>query len=191
MKIPTWNNLIALTRHRRESLKEERFWSKYNSSENADFPKSTMRILAPRVLIIQSSAESGAFFMKEKKSNTQTLYELVDYLPEFCKGYLIVRANDRGINTRIGYARNLKTFFEYVIQNVPVFRGKSVKDVTPVDMGKLTVEDIDLFIGIYSESHEKPTIARMKSSISSMYNYLANTCIQYRFEMNCYFCTFH
>ena len=113
--------------------------------------------------------------MKEKKSDTLTLYELVDQLPDFCKGYLIVRANDRGINTRIGYARNLKTFFEYVIKNIPFFLEKSVKEISPVDMGKITVEDIDLFIGIYSDSHEKPTIARMKSSISSMYNYLANT----------------
>ncbi len=113
--------------------------------------------------------------MREKKSNTEILYELVDHLPEFCKGYLIVRANDRGIATRIGYARNLKTFFEYVVTNVKQFQGKSVKDILPADMGKLSVEDLDLFIGIYSDSHEKPTIARMKSSISSMYNYLTNT----------------
>lgn len=113
--------------------------------------------------------------MREKKSNTQILYELVESLPEFCKGYLIVRANDRGIATRIGYARNLKTFFEYVLKHVRAFQGKSVKDIQPADMGKLSVEDIDLFIGYFSEDHEKPTIARMKSSISSMYNYLTNT----------------
>lgn len=113
--------------------------------------------------------------MSEKKSNAQTLYDLVDNLPDFCKGYLIVRANDRSMATRIGYARNLKTFFEYVIKNVKYFHGKTVKDIAPGDMERLTVEDLDLFIGFYSEDHEKPTIARMKSSISSMYNYLANT----------------
>ncbi len=113
--------------------------------------------------------------MKEKKSNAEILYELVECLPDFCKGYLIVRANDRGMATRIGYARNLKTFFEYVLKNVKYFQSKSVKDILPSDMEKLSVEDLDLFIGIYSEDHEKPTIARMKSSISSMYQYLANT----------------
>jgi len=113
--------------------------------------------------------------MKEKKSNAEILYELVECLPDFCKGYLIVRANDRSMATRIGYARNLKTFFEYVIKNVKYFQSKSVKDILPSDMEKLSVEDLDLFIGIYSEDHEKPTIARMKSSISSMYQYLANT----------------
>lgn len=113
--------------------------------------------------------------MKEKKSNAEILYELVECLPDFCKGYLIIRANDRSMATRIGYARNLKTFFEYVLKNVKYFQGKSVKDILPNDMEKLSVEDLDLFIGIYSEDHEKPTIARMKSSISSMYQYLANT----------------
>ena len=113
--------------------------------------------------------------MKEKKSNAEILYELVECLPDFCKGYLIVRANDRSMATRIGYARNLKTFFEYILKNVKYFQGKSVKDILPSDMEKLSVEDLDLFIGIYSEDHEKPTIARMKSSISSMYQYLANT----------------
>ena len=113
--------------------------------------------------------------MKEKKSNAEILYELVECLPDFCKGYLIVRANDRSMATRIGYARNLKTFFEYVLKNVKYFQSKSVKDILPSDMEKLSVEDLDLFIGIYSEDHEKPTIARMKSSISSMYQYLANT----------------
>ena len=113
--------------------------------------------------------------MKEKKSNAEILYELVECLPDFCKGYLIVRANDRSMATRIGYARNLKTFFEYVLKNVKYFQSKSVKNILPSDMEKLSVEDLDLFIGIYSEDHEKPTIARMKSSISSMYQYLANT----------------
>lgn len=113
--------------------------------------------------------------MKEKRSNTEILYEIVECLPEFCKGYLIVRSNDRSMLTRIGYARNLKTFFEYVTSNVKFFKDKSVSDIQPADMDKISVEDIDLFIGKYSEDHEKPTIARMKSSISSMYNYLANT----------------
>ena len=62
-----------------------------------------------------------------------------------------------------------------MVTKVKQFQGKSVKDIQPADMGKLSVEDLDLFIGIYSDSHEKPTIARMKSSISSMYNYLTNT----------------
>jgi len=113
--------------------------------------------------------------MKEKKSNSLTLFALLDSLPEFCNNLFVGRKNERVLNTRLGYARDLKQFFEFLHDTHPHFCEMEVKDVKPSDMAAVKAEDLDKFIEIYSENHAVKTIARMKSSISAMYSYLINT----------------
>ena len=55
--------------------------------------------------------------MLEKKRDSLVLIELVDELPEFCQDYLIGRKNERALSTRIGYARDLNHFIDWMIQN--------------------------------------------------------------------------
>lgn len=114
--------------------------------------------------------------LNEKKTDYEVLYELVEKsLPEFCVGFLINRDNERTLSSRIGYARNLKMFFNYLKENKEFFSDKNIFDVLPADMARVTPQDLDLFINKYAEGKKPATVARMKSSISSMYSYLTNT----------------
>lgn len=112
--------------------------------------------------------------MKERKKTTQTLYDLLDELPEFCYGLLMGRANERSLNTRLGYARDLKQFFDFLHDTHPEFCETSIREIKPRDMASVSAEDLDKYIEIYSEDHALKTTARMKSSISAMYSYLIN-----------------
>ena len=111
-----------------------------------------------------------------KKTNIEILYEITNnYLPEFCYGFLINRGNERNILSRIKYARNLKVFFEYAIEEIAWLYGKSVPEVLPVDMKGITPQDLDLFLAKYRETHEIRSTANMRSTLSNMYGYLVNT----------------
>ena len=55
----------------------------------------------------------------EKKSNSELLLEQLDTLPHFCSGLLLNRAAEREISTRLSYARDLNTFFPYIIRTKP------------------------------------------------------------------------
>ena len=112
----------------------------------------------------------------ERKSEMASLMELTqNHLPPFCSGYLLNRENERALNSRLGYAKNLKIFFEYVLDNYEYFYGKKVTEILPEDLARITPQYIDIFLMKYSEGKKPATVARMKSSISSMYSYACNT----------------
>ena len=113
--------------------------------------------------------------MKEKATTSTKLFDLLDTMPDFCRSFFVGRANERVLNTRLGYARDIKLFFDFLHDTHPHFCEMEAKDIQPGDMGAVKAEDLDKFIEIYSEKHSVRTVARMKSSISAMYSYLMNT----------------
>lgn len=113
--------------------------------------------------------------MKEKQTNSQLLISLLNDLPDFCTNIFIGRKAERVLNTRLGYARDLKKFFEFLIDTHPYFCEMKVKQIQPSDMKEVSAEDLDKYIELFSDEHEIKTVARMKSSISAMYTYLINT----------------
>ena len=113
--------------------------------------------------------------MKEKATVSSKLFTLLDSMPEFCNGFFIGRKNERVLNTRLGYARDLYVFFEFLHNTHPYFCEMDTRSIQPADMAQVRAEDLDKFIEIYSEKHSVKTVARMKSSISALYSYLVNT----------------
>ena len=113
--------------------------------------------------------------MKERTSVSSTLFSILDSLPEFCNNFFVGRKNERVLNTRLGYARDLKVFFDFLKDTHPYFCELETKEIKPSDMANVKAEDLDKFIEIYSENHSVKTVARMKSSISAIYSYLMNT----------------
>ena len=113
--------------------------------------------------------------MLQKKRDSSVLINLVDQLPEFCQDYFIGRKNERALSTRIGYARDLNHFIDWMIQNHSYFCTLEKRRITPQDFGQITATDMDKFLEIYSDSHDVKATARTKSSISSFYKYLIDT----------------
>ena len=115
--------------------------------------------------------------MLEKKRDSSVLIDLVDELPEFCQDYFIGRKNERALSTRIGYARDLNHFIDWMIQNhceFCRFEGKK-RQIKASDFSLISATDIDKFIEIYSDEHSIRATARTRSSISSFYKYITDT----------------
>jgi len=54
--------------------------------------------------------------------------------------------NTTSTRTRLGYARDIKTFYEYLCENNPFFRDKTPLDITTEDLSRLEAEDIEEFL---------------------------------------------
>ena len=112
--------------------------------------------------------------MKERLSNSEKLVELTNELPDFCAAILIGRKAERELSTRVGYARDLSLYFDYLISNHRDFAGKKKKSITASDMRNISPMDVDMFLTYFAESHSPSTVKRIKSAMSAMFNLLVD-----------------
>ena len=81
----------------------------------------------------------------EKKNKEQQLNDMLVGMPVFVEDFFrrILRLS---INTRIQYCYDLKLFLNFLIENIDVFKGKKVEDLTYTDLNMITLEHIDQFV---------------------------------------------
>lgn len=73
---------------------------------------------------------------------TRKINELLKVLPVFAVDYFHSIEYTKLPRTQLAYAMDLKTFFEFLIRENPVFSGKSMRSITTHDLNRLTAEDI-------------------------------------------------
>ena len=79
-------------------------------------------------------------------------------LPPFCADYFRSLLNNTKPLTRYGYAVDLRMFFNYLINEKSEFSGKTVKQLTPSDMEKITATDIELYLE-YVSMYSRETVS--------------------------------
>ena len=67
-------------------------------------------------------------------------------LPEFCRNFFRAIADTTLARTKYAYALDLRTFFNYLVCNVPEYQGKSIKNLTISDMETVTTGHIEDFL---------------------------------------------
>ncbi len=86
------------------------------------------------------------YFIKRDEDNILKIRELRKQLPFFCGEFF------RGIEqvssplTRLGYARDLKLFFDFLVAETEEFYGKNVLNLTIEDLDKVTSTHIEMFL---------------------------------------------
>ena len=128
----------------------------------------------------------NTYFDEEKQHNTQLLREQLKALPPFINEFFLSIAQKNAVKTRLGYARDLKVFFNYLLENHDYFKGKAMADIIATDLDIITPQDIDLFmeyVSFYIKSSpdecEKATErtndekgkARKLAALRAMYKY--------------------
>lgn len=113
--------------------------------------------------------------MNRTSNHTEKLFNIMDRLPDFCSQFLLETQTERASSTRLEYARDIELFFDYLISYHPYFAEMDKKQITPSDLREVTPVDINRYLSKYSEGHSEKTVARKKSSISSLFTYLCNT----------------
>lgn len=117
--------------------------------------------------------------VKNLKVYTKKLRTLLNELPSCCGTFMRGIESQTSILTRYGYAVDLRTFFSFLVAEIPAFAGKQVKDLTLQDLEQVTALDIELFLehmSLYTKqerevtNHERAK-SRKLSTLRSFYKY--------------------
>ena len=123
--------------------------------------------------------EKYTYFQKRDIQNNNELIKLEKELPIFCEEYFIGIESKTTPLTRLGYAQDLKIFFNFLTTQILAFLDKNVRDLTFSDLEKITETHIEKFL-IYLNSYESnnkllvnsvKTKARKFSSVCSLLRY--------------------
>lgn len=122
---------------------------------------------------------TGNYFVDRNNQNTLKLRELERQLPSFCTDYFIGVESRTTPLTRLNYALDAKIFFEYLVNEVPEFMGRSVTSLTYDDLNKVTAQTLERYLNYLNYyKHDGKTLvnnerakARKLSAIRSMLKY--------------------
>lgn len=123
--------------------------------------------------------KTGNYFVDRNNLNNLKLKELLQKLPDFCTDYFIGIESRTTPLTRINYALDLKIFFEYLINEIPYFIGKNIKELTFSDLNKITATTLERYLnylnyyehnGKVYNNNEKAK-ARKLSAVRSLLKY--------------------
>ncbi|MBE5734978.1 MAG: integrase [Clostridiales bacterium] len=100
-------------------------------------------------------------------------------MPPFCLEFLRGIEQRTSVLTRLGYLRDLKMFFEYLINNTKEFCGKRLSELTISDLNNVTQTHIEMFLSylrMYKNKNSyvkngECSVSRKLSSIRSLLKY--------------------
>lgn len=86
------------------------------------------------------------YFKQRDEGNILKLRELRLKLPAFCSEFFMGMEYQTTPLTRVGYANDLKIFFEFLVSNISEFDGKKPVNLTFSDLEKLTATHLEMFL---------------------------------------------
>lgn len=86
------------------------------------------------------------YFLKRDEENIFKIRELRLELPSFCGQFFMGIENQTTSLTRLGYARDLKIFFEFLVTNTQEFYGKKISELTLTDLNNVTSTHLEMFL---------------------------------------------
>ena len=119
---------------------------------------------------------------EEKKRNTLRLRELLADMPPFLRDYFRGIEPTTAERTRLGYARDLRIFFHFLLATRDSLKNRSMKEITLEDLSKLGPRDLEEFLDyvtyyVGAETQEELANgekgkARKIAAVRSMFKYL-------------------
>lgn len=107
---------------------------------------------------------SDTYFTKRDAENLRKLDNILEMdLPDFCQEYFVGISGNTTTLTRLNYAYDIRTFFEYLCRKNYKFKGKSTKDITPYDIESLSPFDIEAYLN-YVEIYKDKNGTLVKNS---------------------------
>ncbi len=95
------------------------------------------------------------------------LKNILKDLPYICSDFFLSISQTTSIKTRLGYAYDLRLFFDFLCKNVKEFKDKNIIDIEASDLEKVTYRDIDMFLDYISyHQRENNTKLGKKTCIS-------------------------
>ena len=116
---------------------------------------------------------------QERNKCILELRELQNELPKFLRDYFRGIENSTAPRTQIGYAIDLRTFFEFVKDNNSTYRDVDMHDIGIDILSQLNAQDIEEYLDYlkyyvkngHEYTNDERAIKRKLSALRSMYNY--------------------
>ena len=90
---------------------------------------------------------SKTYFNNRDAENVEKLNRILDEdLPDFCREYFVGVSSNTTPLTRLNYAYDIRTFFNYISAKIVRFRGKSAQEITLRDIETLSPFEIEAFL---------------------------------------------
>lgn len=116
---------------------------------------------------------------QERNKCTIELRQLQSELPKFLREYFRGIENSTAPRTQIGYAIDLRTFFEYVKDNNSTYKNTDMHDIGIDVLSQLNAQDIEEYLDYlkyyvkngHEYTNDERAIKRKLSALRSMYHY--------------------
>ncbi len=116
---------------------------------------------------------------KRNREYTNKIRALLGTLPSCCSTYFRGMESQTSVLTRYGYAVDLSTFFKFLVSEVDVFRGRTITELTLLDLENIRALDIEMFIeylSLYTNKNgeivnRERAKARKLSTLRSFFKY--------------------
>ena len=93
---------------------------------------------------------SETYYNERKDNITVRIRDLKKDLPYFCSEFFIGVENQAAPLTRINYAYDLRIFFDFLTKEIDKFAGRTVNQISLMDLNEVTASDIELFMDYLS-----------------------------------------
>ncbi len=114
------------------------------------------------LLVVNKQSMTRAFCIRWKKQimektnytyheqvnidNTLRLRDILKTMPDFARDYFRAIEPTTSTRTRISYAYDIRVFFQFLLDENPAFRGKSMGDITLETLDQLKAVDIEEYL---------------------------------------------
>ena len=111
--------------------------------------------------------------------NIDLIRNILNELPDYMRHFFRSIQTSKSTRTRLGYARDIKNFFEYILMNYTEKPLKSLKDISLDVLSSINaifIEDYEDYLQKYTKdgrvyTNEKASIKRKLCALSVMYSY--------------------
>lgn len=122
------------------------------------------------------------FIEERDTTNILRLREVVKELPEFCESFFVGISTRTSTLTRLNYAYDLRTFFNYLMRENRKFRSLNVETFDLRSLERVTSQDIEYYLeylSLYVSNGEERTNTergkyRKLAAVRSLFKYLYN-----------------
>lgn len=84
---------------------------------------------------------------KRDADNVEKIERILDNdLPDFCREYFVGISSTTTPLTRLNYAYDIRTFFNYLVTKIHRLKSKSTQDITPIDIESLSPYEIEAYL---------------------------------------------
>ena len=117
---------------------------------------------------------------QKKIEYTEKLREILSTMPTFCKDYFRAIDQTSSAKTKLSYAYDIRLFFNYIVENNPLYKGKQITDFRINELNNIKVQDIieyQEYLKLYNSSENKKVtntelgVSRKLSALRSFLNY--------------------